>query len=196
MDQSYTPPLARHRPKADGAPGRVAAGVAGFGLGLLAGAARKAAAQAPTFAAGDWFEGLKAEHKAARTLFEKLSQTSDEDKAQRAALLLELQHAIGKHTVEEEFVIYCVLRDEGDSAEADALHADHGQLKQGLWDLERIGKRQAPGFLDHLAEVRAAFESHVREEEDEVFPRLRDKLDKETNSKVTQRMNREGFKVA
>lgn len=89
-----------------------------------------------------------------------------------------------------------MLREQGDSAEADALHADHGQLKQGLWDLEMIGKRQEAGFLDRLAEVRAAFESHVREEEDEVFPRLREQLDKDANAKVTQRMNREGFKVA
>jgi uncharacterized protein (DUF2267 family) len=196
MDQSYTSPFQRRHNKGDGTTGRVAAGVAGFGLGLLAGAARKAAVQAPTYTAGDWFEGLKAEHKMARTLFEKLAETTDEDKPQRAALVLELQHAIGKHTVEEEFVIYCVLRDKGESAEADALHADHGQLKQGLWDLEMIGKRQEPGFLERLAEVRAAFETHVREEEDEVFPALRDKLDKETNAKVTQRMNREGFKVA
>jgi hemerythrin superfamily protein len=196
MNQTFKSPFSKHASRNEGTTGRVAAGVAGFGLGLLAGAARKAAVQAPTYAAGDWFEGLKAEHKMARALFDKLADTTDEDKPQRAALVLELQHAIGKHTVEEEFVIYCVLRDSGEAAEADALHADHGQLKQGLWDLEMIGKKQLPGFLERLAEIRAAFETHVREEEDEIFPRLREALDKETNTKVTQRMNREGFKVA
>jgi hemerythrin superfamily protein len=196
MNQNYKSPFSRRDDNRDGTTGRVAAGVAGFGLGLLAGAARKAAVQAPTYTAGDWFEGLKAEHKMARTLFEKLAETGDDEQPQRATLVLQLQHAIGKHTVEEEFVIYCVLRDNGEAAEADALHADHGQLKQGLWDLEMIGKKQQPGFLDKLAEVRAAFETHVREEEDEIFPALREKLDKETNAKVTQRMNREGYKVA
>jgi hemerythrin-like domain-containing protein len=196
MDQTYTSPFSKHAHRNDGTTGRVAAGVAGFGLGLLAGAARKAAVQAPTYAAGDWYEGLKAEHKLARTLLEKLAETGEDEQPQRAALVLQLQHAIGKHTVEEEFVIYCVLREHGEAAEADALHADHGQLKQGLWDLEMIGKKQQPGFLERLAEVRAAFETHVREEEDEIFPALREKLDKETNTKVTQRMNREGFKVA
>lgn len=196
MNQNYPSPFGKHANRNEGTTGRVAAGVAGFGLGLLAGAARKAAVQAPTYTAGDWFEGLKAEHKMARTLFEKLAATGEDELPQRAALVLQLQHAIGKHTVEEEFVIYCVLRDNGEAAEADALHADHGQLKQGLWDLEMIGKKQQPGFLDRLAEIRAAFETHVREEEDEIFPALRAKLDKETNSKVTQRMNREGYKVA
>lgn len=200
MNQNFTSPLSR-RAGHDGAGttatgATIVAGVAGFGLGLLAAAARKAAVQAPTYAAGDWFEGLKAEHKIARALFEKLAATTDDDKPQRAALVLELQHAIGKHNVEEENVIYCVLRDSGEAAEADALHADHGQLKQGLFDLEMIGKNQEPGFLARLAEIRAAFESHVREEEEEIFPVLRDQLSPEVNAKVTARMNREGFKVA
>jgi hemerythrin-like domain-containing protein len=89
-----------------------------------------------------------------------------------------------------------VLRNEDEAAEADALHADHGQLKQGLFDLEMIGKKQEPVFLARLAEVRAAFESHVREEEEEIFPALRDKLSDEQNDMLTRRMNREGYKVA
>jgi hemerythrin-like domain-containing protein len=196
MNYNFTSPLARQSARPNGTGVKVAVGVAGFGLGLLAAAARKAAVQAPTFAAGDWFEGLVAEHKIARTLFEKLAQTTDAELPQRAALLLELQHAIGRHNVEEENVIYCVLRDNGEAAEADALHADHGQLKQGLFDLEMIGKQQKPGFLTRLAEVRAAFEAHVREEEEDVFPALREKLGDDVNTATTARMNREGFKVA
>lgn len=172
------------------------AGAAGFGLGLLAAAGRKAAVQAVTAAAGDWFEGLKAEHKMARTLFEKLAETTDDDKAKRATLLLQLQHAIGKHNVQEEYVVYCVLREHGQEEDADELHAEHGELKQALFDLEMIGKRQQTGFLDRLAEARAAFEEHVREEEDDIFPRLQSSLDVEQAKLLTGRMNREGFKVA
>lgn len=172
------------------------AGAAGFGLGLLASAGRKAVVQSVTAAAGDWFEGLKAEHKLARTLFEKLAETTEEQKPQRATLVLQLQHAIGKHNVQEEYVIYCVLREHGEAAAADELHADHGELKQGLFDLEMIGKHQQPGFLERLAEVRSAFEDHVREEEDEVFPRLAALLPADEAKAVTARMNREGFKVA
>jgi hemerythrin-like domain-containing protein len=195
MNQNFIPPISRHGQNGLDA-GKLVIGVAGFGLGLLAAAARKAAVQSTTYAAGDWFEGLKAEHQAARALFEKLAATAEDQLPQRAALVLELQHAIGRHNIEEENVIYCVLRDNGEAAEADALHADHGQLKQGLFDLEMIGKKQEPGFLDRLSEVRAAFEAHVREEEDEIFPALRAKLTPEVNTMVTARMNREGFKVA
>ncbi|KPF80517.1 hypothetical protein IP88_00085 [alpha proteobacterium AAP81b] len=172
------------------------AGAAGFGLGLLAAAGRKAAVQAPTALAGDWFEGLKAEHKLARALLEKLAQTSDDDKAARATLVVQLQHAIGKHNVQEEYVIYCVLREKGQADAADELHADHGELKQGLFDLEMIGKHQQPGFLDRLAQVRNAFEEHVLEEESDVFPKLQESLSDDERKRVTMRMNREGFKVA
>lgn len=171
------------------------AGAAGFGLGLLAGVGRKFAVQAPTAMAGDWFEGLKAEHKMARALFEKLAETTDADKPQRATLL-QLQHAVGKHNVQEEYVIYCVLREHGDATAADELHADHGELKQGLFDLEMIGKHQKSGFAERLAEIRAAFEAHVQEEETDIFPRLEAKLSDEEKKALTMRMLREGYKVA
>lgn len=172
------------------------AGVAGFGLGMMVSAGRKAAAQAATFAAGDWFEGLKAEHKIARGLMEQLAATREDDTAKRAALVFELQHALGKHQVQEEYVVYCVLaaHDQGDVAEA--LNTDHFEVKQGLYELEMIGKEQRPGFLEQVAAIRTAFESHVREEEQEVFPALMAKLSEEQSKALTNRMNREGFKVA
>ena len=172
------------------------ASAAGFGLGLLAAVGRRAAVQAVTYTAGDWFEGLKTEHKAARAIMEKLGDTSDDEQAKRAPMVLALQHAIGKHNVQEEYVVYCVLAENGQTADATALNADHAELKQKLYELEMIGKAQKPGFLDKLSEIREAFEEHVREEEDEVFPRLHASLDAEQQKALTNRMNREGFKVA
>ncbi len=167
------------------------AGVAGFGLGMMVSAGRKAASQAATFAAGDWFEGLKAEHQAARTLLEQLSATREEDVAKR-----ELQYAMGKHQVQEEYVIYCVVAEHGQSDVAEALNTDHFEVKQGLYALEMIGKEKGVGFLEKVAAIRTAFESHVREEEDVVFPTLQAMLTDEEKKALTSRMNREGFKVA
>jgi len=172
------------------------AGAAGFGLGLLASAGRKAAVQAATYAAGDWFEGLKAEHAMARKILQTLAETTDEDQGKRATLVLQLQHAIGKHNVQEEYVIYCVLGEHGQADAADELNAEHFELKQALFELEMIGKEQRSGFADKVAEIRAAFEAHVREEEDVVFPALKAALSEEQSKMLTNRMNREGFKVA
>ncbi|WP_372918837.1 hemerythrin domain-containing protein [Sandarakinorhabdus sp.] len=172
------------------------AGAAGFGLGMLVSAGRKAAAQAPTYAAGDWFEGLKAEHKMARGLLDQLAVTGEDDIKKRAALVFELQHAMGKHQIQEEYVVYCVVAAHGQSDVAEALNADHFDVKQGLYELEMIGKEQRPGFLEKVAAIRTAFEAHVREEEEEVFPALHAKLSEAETKALTGRMNREGFKVA
>ncbi len=172
------------------------AGVAGFGLGMMVSAGRKVATQAATFAAGNWFEGLKAEHQAARKLLEQLAATREEDTANRAALVLELQYAMGKHQVQEEYVIYCVVAAHGQSDVAESLNSDHFEVKQGLYALEMIGKQKGHGFLEKVAAIRTAFESHVREEEDEVFPALRVMLTEQENKALTNRMNREGFKAA
>ncbi len=176
--------------------GVLLAGTVGFGLGLAASAGRKAAVQAITVAAGDWFDGLKAEHKMAMGIIEALEKTDDTATAKRAALLLSLQHALGKHSIQEEDVIYCALRALGDVADADKLGAEHNsEVKQGLYDLEQIDK-SSPAWLARLRTMKTAIEAHVREEEDVIFPRLRAKLSAEENRKLTGRMNREGFKVA
>ena len=171
------------------------AGAAGFGLGLLAAAGRKAAVQAVTYAAGDWFDGLKAEHKQANGIFDLIEQTTTEDVKKRAALLFSLQHALGKHGVQEEDIIYCAVREHGAQAEADDLNHDHGYVKQYLYDLEMMDKA-SPLWIGKVREFRALIEAHVRKEEEEIYPRLRAQLSPEQNKKLTNRMNREGFKVA
>ncbi len=176
--------------------GVLIAGAAGFGLGLLASVGRKAAVQAVTYAAGDWFEGLKAEHKMAGGIIELMEKTTEIDVKKRGVLLFQLQHALGKHAVQEEDIIYCALRAQGKIVDADELSHEHAaEVKQGLYDLEQIDKA-SPAWLERVRELKADIEAHVRKEEDEIYPALRASLSDEENRKLTNRMNREGFKVA
>lgn len=173
----------------------LAAGAAGFGLGLLAAAGRRAAVQAPTYLAGDWLDGIKREHEMTLSLFDAIEQTGESEPKKRAALLLQLQHALGKHAVEEEDVIYCAVREHGANENADELIHEHGYVKQYLYDLEQMDKDD-PQWLGKVREFRRHIEEHVREEEEDILPRLHDSLTDEQNRKLTNRMNREGFKVA
>ena len=176
--------------------GVLIAGAAGFGLGLLASVGRKAAVQAVTYAAGDWFEGLKAEHKLAMGIIELMEKTTEADVKKRGVLLFQLQHALGKHAVQEEDIIYCAMRAAGEEAGADELgHEHNAEVKQGLYDLEHIDKA-SPSWLMRVAELKADIEAHVFKEENEFYPALKAKLSDEENKKLTNRMNREGFKVA
>jgi hemerythrin-like domain-containing protein len=53
-----------------------------------------------------------------------------------------------------------------------------------------------PRWLSELAEFRILVASHIREEEDELFPRIRELLGAEKNKSLSIAMNKEGFKLA
>jgi hemerythrin superfamily protein len=168
---------------------------AGLAVGIAANLGRKAAVQAPSVMAGDWFEALKAEHKMALGLLDKLARSTPEQPAKRTLLLTQLKHALGKHAFTEENVIYPALREWGDKADADALNHEHGYVKQYLYELDNLDKA-SPEFAPKVAELRADLEKHIRDEEDKIFPKIHAGLDAEKNKALTAAANREGFKLA
>jgi hemerythrin superfamily protein len=173
----------------------IGAAAAGLAAGLVANLGRKAAVQAPSVMAGDWFEAIKGEHKAALALFDAIEATADDQPAKRTALLVQLRHALGKHAFTEENVIYPALREWGDKADADKLNHDHGYVKQYLYTLDNMGK-DGPRFLVQIAEFREALEAHIREEEEKIFPPLHGALSDSKNKAITFAANKEGFKLA
>jgi hemerythrin superfamily protein len=172
----------------------IGAGI-GAGLALIGAAGRKFAVQAPTALAGDWDKALALEHKMALALFDKLRDTEPQANSRRATLLTQLKHALGKHAMEEENAIYAAMRMAGMREEADALNADHGYVKQYLYELTDLTHDHA-AFEAKLARFRADIEKHMRCEEDELFPRLKQALAKDETSTLTRRMNQEGLKLA
>lgn len=170
----------------------IGAGI-GASLAVMGMVGRKLAVQAPTALAGNWDEALAAEHDMALALFDKLAAATGETR--RALYLTQLKHALGKHALEEENAVYPAMRTAGMTAEADALNSDHGYVKQYLYELSDMVKDDA-AFESKLATFRADIEKHMRQEEDELFPRLRRALDMQATGRLTRRMNREGLKLA
>lgn len=176
--------------------GVVAGAVAGgAALGILAMLGRKAAVQAPTALAGNWDEALKLEHEATLKVFDALEATDEHNTVKRSMLLSHLKHALLKHAVEEENVIYPALREIGQREAADALTKEHGYVKQYLYELENT-PNASPAWIAKLREFRADIEQHMQEEETQLFPMLREQLTEEKNKLLTTTMNKEGFKVA
>jgi iron-sulfur cluster repair protein YtfE (RIC family) len=173
----------------------IGAAVAGLAVGLAANLGRKAMVQGMTAAAGNWSDGLKAEHAATIKIFDAIEATDESHIVKRKTLLMQLKHALGKHAFEEENVVYPAMRDHGLTDEADHLNHDHGYVKQFLFDLTEMAPDN-PQWIVKVAEFRAQIEEHVREEEEELFPKLEQALGKEGNAHVTAAMNKEGFKVA
>lgn len=176
--------------------GAIAGAVAGgAALGLLAWFGRKAIVQAPSALAGDWVEALTLEHKAVAKIFDAIEATDETATTRRHILLMQLKHALIKHAIEEENVIYPALRDSGQREAADELNKEHGYVKQYLYDLENM-PTASPQWLVIVGRFRADIEEHVAEEENNLFPMLRATLSEEKNKALTLAMNKEGFKVA
>jgi hemerythrin superfamily protein len=176
--------------------GRLATGAA---LGLFAGLAlpqaRKAVVQAPSLAAGDWVDGLTAEHRMVQKHFETLLATRHDETARREILMGKIASALTKHAVEEENVIYPALTEGGHADQARHLIEDHGLMKTHLYDLRRLSARDLE-WIGRARQLWNALEKHMREEEQTIFPAFRDALSAEENAKLTKMIHWEGFKVA
>ena len=171
------------------------AALAGAAVGIAANFGRKFLMQMPGAAAGDWFEALKAEHRATLALFDQLEATDDSQTTIRTVLLMKLKYALTKHAHQEESVIYPALRQANSSHDADALNAEHGYVKTYLYELESLAK-DSPEWLARVRDFRSMLEEHIRMEEEEVFPAFRQILSEEQNARLTGQMNKEGFKMA
>jgi len=168
---------------------------AGLTAGLAANAVRKIFVQAPTLMAGQWDDALAAEHEATLAIFDQIEKTDDSHKTRRSMLLTQLTHALAKHAIEEENAVYAALRVHGQVAEADHLNNDHGYVKQYLFELGSMAADH-PQFLPKIRDFRTMIEQHMREEEEQIFPKLRGLLSDEENAKLTKAMNQEGLKIA
>lgn len=176
-----------------------AAGVAavGFVAGMAVNPLRKLAHQGLEVVAGknDWFEILKLEHASVNTLFEQLLQTDDADTKKRTALLTAIKVGLTKHALQEEDVIYPALREAGIEADTKELYAEHADIKTYLHELETKPKDD-PNWLERVQSFHTLIQHHVREEEDEIYPRFQGQLSEEQNAKITKRMNIEGLLLA
>jgi len=188
----------RKKPTSGGSNGTgalIAAGAAGLAVGLAANVARKLAVQSPTYLAGEWDEALKAEHQLTLKVFDAIEATTEKNTTKRATLLMNLKHMLAKHAMEEENAVYPALRDAGEAESADHLNNDHGYIKQYLYDLTTMPK-DSLAWIAKVRQFRTDIEKHMREEEDDLFPRLKAKLTPEKNKALTMAMNKEGLKIA
>jgi hemerythrin superfamily protein len=184
------------RQNTNGHLGRLATGAAlGFVAGLALPHARKAVMQAPSIAAGDWVDALKAEHRMVEKTFQMLLATSEAEHMKREMLLTKIAYALTKHAIEEENVIYPALIENGRAELGHHLIDDHGQVKRFIYELRRISSAE-PRWIETAQAFFESLQRHVREEEDEVFPTFRAALPAEENARLTRMMNWEGFKVA
>lgn len=173
----------------------VSAAAVGFAAGMAANMARKMIAQAPAAAQGDWVKALTAEHRIIEGIFEQILRTSDTDTVKRTMLLKALKGGLAKHAHEEETVVYPALRLRGREQEAREFVEDHADVKTFLYELDMMAK-DSPQWLDRVREFHDAVRTHMREEEEEIFPAFRSQLSEQENAKLTAMTQMEALKLA
>ena len=169
--------------------------LAGAAVGFLANFGRKLMVQAPTAMAGNWDEGLAAEHAATLKLFDALLQTDNTQTGKRNMLFTQIRHALTKHSVQEETIVYPMLREHGMQDSADELNDDHGYIKQYFYDLENIPKNSTE-WLEKARAFRNEVAEHAAKEENDIFPKARAQLSEDQNKKITAEMHKAGLVVA
>lgn len=173
------------------------AGVAlgGAALAIAANMGRKFLSQAFTGGKGNWAESLAQEHEAVLMTFDKMLATDDTQTTQRKMLLMKLGYALDKHAYAEEHVVYPALREANETADAEELETEHGQVKEFLYRLNHMSADD-PSWIDTVREFRASVEAHARMEEDQVFPRLRAGIDEELDARLTKEVKKAEFMMA
>jgi hemerythrin superfamily protein len=179
-----------------GSAGAIAgAALGGAALAIAANLGRKFASQAFSASQGNWADGLALEHDSMLAIFDKMLTTDPSQTMQRRMLLMKLGHALDKHAYAEEHVVYPALREANDTADAEELETEHGEVKEFLYRLQHMDL-DAPNWLETIREFRSAVEAHAQMEEDQVFPRLRSEIDDELDARITKEVNKAGFLMA
>ncbi|WP_426574615.1 hemerythrin domain-containing protein [Aquihabitans sp. McL0605] len=120
---------------------------------------------------------LKNDHHAIEKLFKRFEKTSDAALVERRKIVDQIIAELSKHAAIEEQLFYPVTRATVDDVDDDVLEAleEHHVVKWLLSELEGMD----PADERFKAKVTVLIESvrhHVREEEDDYFPKVRSEL--------------------
>jgi hemerythrin-like domain-containing protein len=127
----------------------------------------------PGTAVADPFGRLIEDHRMVERLFEQIKSAEGDD---RRPLVEQLARALRLHFVLEEDLVYPRVADDLDDEMAEEAEVEHRLARQGLEQVVELCPDQ-PGFGATLEMLAAGIGHHVDEEESEVFPGLREKLD-------------------
>jgi len=124
------------------------------------------------------------------TLDRMLAEPADST-AKRATLYLALKRKLAKHALAEEDVVYPLLHNQGEDTEASKeLYDEHADMKILLFELEELLK-SGEDWSAQVRSLRDIIQDHVNDEEQVVFPKLRQIFDGDHARVVSGQISRE-----
>jgi hemerythrin superfamily protein len=139
--------------------------------------ANKSAPRPASASSVDAIALLKQDHREVEQLFKRFEKAGDSAYKEKGRLVASMIEALSRHAAIEEMVFYPAVRREVPRQESSVLEAleEHHVAKWLLSELEGM----APGAERFDAKVTVLMESvrhHVKEEENDLFPKVRAKL--------------------
>jgi hemerythrin superfamily protein len=122
-------------------------------------------------------EFLKEDHRKVKTLFQEMRKTSDRSKQKE--IFDKIDTELEMHTHIEETIFYPAIEEQEELKDmvTQAL-AEHHQAKELLEQLETL-RADDHDFGSKLQQLMEAVEHHVEEEEEEMFPKIREVFDED-----------------
>jgi iron-sulfur cluster repair protein YtfE (RIC family) len=119
---------------------------------------------------------LKKDHREVAELLKRLAASKPGPR--RRTVVTKLASDLQLHMQFEEAEIYPLLADRIGEEPAEEATIEHGLARRGVEQLRELV--DAPGFGAVVAMLTAGIRHHVKEEEAELFPKLKKQLDRET----------------
>lgn len=142
----------------------------------------------------DAVELLEKDHRTVEDLFEKVKSNED---GNNATTFKKIKQELEVHTHIEETIFYPHLLEHGDKELKKIVREgieEHGQVKDLLVDLSTMSG-DSPTFKAKLTVLIENVEHHVKEEEDDMFPMVRDQIEAEMLQRIGSLMYGEKVKV-
>jgi hemerythrin-like domain-containing protein len=123
---------------------------------------------------------LKKDHQEAATMLKTLAASKPGPR--RKATVAKLTNALTLHMQIEEQSVYPLVEKLIGKEDAKEADIEHGLFRQGLAQLNDLVDQ--PGFGAAVAMLTAGVRHHVKEEETEMFPKLKRKLDRDSLARL------------
>lgn len=119
---------------------------------------------------------LKRDHREAAAMLKTLA--ASKPGARRKATVVKLTDALSLHMKIEEKSVYPLVEKLIGKEDAKEADIEHGLARDGLTQINKLVDE--PGFGAAVAMLTAGIRHHVKEEETEMFPKLKRKLDRDS----------------
>ena len=118
---------------------------------------------------------LKRDHREVAEMLKTLE--ASKPGARRRATVEKLAASLSLHMEIEERDVYPIVTERVGEEEAEEAGIEHRLAREGLAEVQRLVDE--PGFGAAVAMLTAGIKHHVKEEEQEVFPRLKREMDRD-----------------